>query len=492
MVVEKASLGESNEVVDTEFKEFLLSQPTTTYEVLVAVLDTGFATNGLYDNRIADSKMNFSSSGDSDSVLDDNGHGTKVSNLILSGTYDNVKVMPIKILNNEGQGTLLSMYLGIKHAIGQNVDIINISCSAIYADSELIDNVIAEAVAKGIIIVASAGNNNIDNSTSIPASNSNVFTIASINSKMQKSDFSNHGKVDFALLGEDVNVTGFDNQITKESGTSYSAAKFTAIVAHLLGNDDSLDKNAITEILKPHVLNSKLSAKYVGHGILSLEVLHEDELNEDIISEQNINDFPNWKELSDESFNSIIFEGNDLNNAIFLQRLTTEDLQTALNKSYTLRSEMVTEHADGSTTSQVYYKYLLGIDLSKVNKDWFDNTTGWDYLNINGQKVKMTVTLSTTDKSKSQTISWSYTWETANSYITGMSSHGATISSAWTHPTYGDSHYLPSYYETFSTKFTVNVPAGYYTSYVGNAGDISEQLFWYKHNRLGYLEQNRY
>ena len=110
--------------------------------VIVAVLDSGIdLSNPIFDNRILDSKLNLSTSGEKDSVQDDNGHGTAVSSIIVKNS--NAYIMPFKIANSNGKGTILNVYLAIKEAIENNVDIINLSLTT--TSSELLTQVIEDA-----------------------------------------------------------------------------------------------------------------------------------------------------------------------------------------------------------------------------------------------------------------------------------------------------------------------------------------------------------
>lgn len=167
----------------------------------IAVIDTG-ATN-------ADKMVSVLG----DDGKDNNGHGQKMIDIIK--TYaPNSKVLSIKAINNDGIGTVSSVYAAIKLAMDENVDIINLSISALATeDNFIIEEVIKEAQDKGITVVGAAGNNGIDASLTIPGKIDNAVIVGAANLA------SNTGKtVDY---------------IVNTSSSSYA----TAIVSGLLASD---------------------------------------------------------------------------------------------------------------------------------------------------------------------------------------------------------------------------------------------------------------
>ena len=136
------------------------------------------------------------------------------------------------MIDSAGKGTLLSLYQGIKYAIEQNVDVINISLSTASTHSELIEEAIKEATDKGIIVVVAAGNYGSNVKYYTPAKLDNVITVASVNEQLQHSDFSNYGDaIDYATIGENVYTESY-NGADNRNGTSYSAASVFFLSLH--------------------------------------------------------------------------------------------------------------------------------------------------------------------------------------------------------------------------------------------------------------------
>jgi subtilisin family serine protease len=97
--------------------------------------------------------------------LDDNMHGTHVAgiagaiggnNLGIAGAAWNVKLMPLKVFQSNGQGNASTIALGIQYASNNRATIINMSFGS-YAESITMRNALENAYATSVL-VASAGN----------------------------------------------------------------------------------------------------------------------------------------------------------------------------------------------------------------------------------------------------------------------------------------------------------------------------------------------
>lgn len=214
-----------------EAKKYILEHNITSEKVTVAVLDSGARfTAGLLENRVVDSGVNTSDSGDKKSAYDDNGHGTQVAGIIVNNTNENVEIVAYKVLNSNKQSTNLSVALGIQAAINDNVDVINLSLSGMKY-SELLYEAICEAYQRDIVVVCSAGNDNKNTENYYPAAFEETITVGSIDEKGNRSFFSNWGEnVDFVAPGHNISVT--TNKI--DYGTSFSAPFVTAAAAMVL------------------------------------------------------------------------------------------------------------------------------------------------------------------------------------------------------------------------------------------------------------------
>ncbi len=154
--------------------------------VVVAVLDTGVAyrSHGLHFRRSPDfAPSQFVSGYDfigHDSLpLDANGHGTHVAGTIAENTDNGIglvglayraKLMPVRVLNRNGEGLASVIAKGIRFAVAHGADVINMSFNfRCGLDTPGIDRELRRAYRKGVVAVASIGNRRSEKCISPPA-----------------------------------------------------------------------------------------------------------------------------------------------------------------------------------------------------------------------------------------------------------------------------------------------------------------------------------
>lgn len=142
--------------------------------------------------------------------IDDNGHGTHVAGLAAgthSGVAPEAQIMPIKVLNQNGEGDLGTIAAGVLYAIENGAHVINLSLGGessgqLTSDLKSMINVVSIAKENDVIIVAAAGNGGLDGIGDCnddrhiyPANiqSSNLITVAAVNSQNQLTSYSNYG-----------------------------------------------------------------------------------------------------------------------------------------------------------------------------------------------------------------------------------------------------------------------------------------------------------
>lgn len=237
---------------ETELKLYLDSL-SPSKEVKVAILDTGIDTSKF--NNIIDLGINLSSSGEENSIQDDNGHGTEIATII--GCNDYIKLVPIKTANSDGKATILSTYLGIQAAIENDVDIINISMNTYISESsKILNDIVNEASNKGISVVVSAGNSCVDVKNVTPSDIESAIVVSAIEDDNCFASYSNYGEtIDYCTYAS----------YNGKSGTSYAAANVTSILA------DALSKGCDSSILDGYAIDINEDGKdsYFGKGLIS-------------------------------------------------------------------------------------------------------------------------------------------------------------------------------------------------------------------------------
>lgn len=194
-------------------------------------------------------------------------HGSQIITCINSVcTINNIKILPLVVLNNKNKGNIRDIINAITYAETQGAQICNLSVGTAVYDDRL-QNCIKHSK---MLFVVAAGNFglNLDkkNNFWFPVSFNleNVISVASINKKNELCSFSNYGKktVDVAAPGEDLKYC-FNGKTQILSGTSFSAAYITGIAAVIYIVSDTklhsyeLKKYLLSTIVKSDKINVK-------------------------------------------------------------------------------------------------------------------------------------------------------------------------------------------------------------------------------------------
>ena len=242
--------------------------------VPVAILDTGASFNhpdlgGQYMSTGYDFVNN-----DSDPT-DDAGHGTMVSGIIgaianngvgIAGASWNSKILPVKVLGSTGSGSYDSIANGITYAADHGVKVINMSLGG-PKSSLTLKNAVDYAYNKGVVLVASAGNDN--RVVSYPAAYPNVIAVAAVDNNDVKSTYSNFGsQIAVTAPGNNLTSTYFNGEYTTGSGTSFSAPFVASLAEMILSVDPSLTPAKVREaiISGAQDLGPTGFDKYYGNG----------------------------------------------------------------------------------------------------------------------------------------------------------------------------------------------------------------------------------
>lgn len=229
-------------------------------EIKVAVLDTGVDYNHPdLKNRVL-TNLGYNFVDNTSDTMDDNGHGTHVSGIIaaeannkrgIAGIVGNldVKIIPVKVLDSNGEGDSDVIARGIKYAADEGADIINLSFGASEKSTD-IEDAIQYARAKGVFVVAAAGNDDVDCDNSSPAGDNGVFTVSAINRRDVKAPFSDYGNsVQVAAPGVNILSTVPGGKYEAWSGTSMAAPVVSGVAAMVKAEDPNLTPDQIASIL---------------------------------------------------------------------------------------------------------------------------------------------------------------------------------------------------------------------------------------------------
>jgi len=189
------------------------------------------------------------------------GHGTMVAGLIHLVAPD-AKIMPLRAFGADGSATISQIVQAIGYAVDHQVDVINMSFS-VKQESSALKAAIDYAVSKGIICVASAGNDNQANPQVWPAILSNVIGVAATDNSMIRASFSNYGSplVTLAAPGVGVITTYPKEHYAQVWGTSFSAPFVAGAVALLLDMNNRVSPTmAVTNLSHATAIGQQLGA----------------------------------------------------------------------------------------------------------------------------------------------------------------------------------------------------------------------------------------
>lgn len=207
--------------------------------VVVAVVDTGVdASHPDLSGRVLQGYDFVYGSPD---ALDVYGHGTHVAGIIaasgdngagVAGLAWNVRLLPVKVLDNNGNGNYSDLIAGIRYAADNGAAVINMSLGG-GARSQALQEAVDYARAKGCSVVAAAGNN-ASGSLSYPAACNGVISVGATDEMDRRASFSNWGNgLDLVAPGKSIYSDYPGGRYTSMSGTSMATPEVSGAFALL-------------------------------------------------------------------------------------------------------------------------------------------------------------------------------------------------------------------------------------------------------------------
>jgi subtilisin family serine protease len=219
--------------------------------VIVAVIDSGIdLKHPEFANSILDS---FDAFGSKEGP---HLHGTGVAGAIvaharLMGSAPAAKILAIRAFGmaaNGAESTSFVILKALDYAAAHGAQIVNMSFAG--PKDTLIERGVAAAAAKGMVMVAAAGNAGAKSPPLYPAANSNVIAISATDAQDKLFAASNRGSyVAVAAPGVDIFLPAPDGKYQMTSGTSFSAAYISGVAALLLERNPALKSEELRAIL---------------------------------------------------------------------------------------------------------------------------------------------------------------------------------------------------------------------------------------------------
>ena len=250
--------------------------------VVVAVLDTGvdrnhadlagniwtnageIANDGLDNdgNGYVDDVYGWNFANGNNNTLDGNRHGTHVAGTIAAanngfgatGVAYNSRIMPVKVLSDSGSGSYSGVAQGIRYAVDNGADVINMSLGGGSTDSA-VQSALQYASSRGVIVVMAAGNAGAAQ-PGYPASSATSWGLAvgAVDSSNQMASFSNRAGSNSSMRyvtapGVQVYSTLPNGGYGFLSGTSMAAPHVAGVVALMLSANPNLTDAQVRQII---------------------------------------------------------------------------------------------------------------------------------------------------------------------------------------------------------------------------------------------------
>lgn len=194
------------------------------------------------------------------------GHGTMTAGLIHL-VAPKAKILPVKAFSANGTGYLSNIVSALYYAAQNHANVANMSFD-LPTSSPALSDAINYASKSGMILVASAGNENTSARVYPAAFAGSVVGVASTTDYDTKSSFSNYGSADvwIAAPGENIISTYPGATYASSSGTSFSSPLTAGTVALLMSVKPGLNQSKASSALT----HARQLSSDLNHGRLDV------------------------------------------------------------------------------------------------------------------------------------------------------------------------------------------------------------------------------
>ncbi|MFJ4972305.1 type VII secretion-associated serine protease mycosin [Streptomyces sp. NPDC088755] len=276
--------------------------------VRVAVIDTGVDVKNPQLTRAVDAGSGINllpkdlkgedgrklERGKENGTTDTVGHGTKVAGIIaareakgtgFTGLAPDATIIPIQQNDADGNGTADTLATAIRHAVDKaKADVINISQDTANAvePTPALRQAVDHALAKEIVVVASAGNDGLGGNVkrTYPASYEGVLAVAASDRNNERAYFSQSGEfVGVAAPGVDMISTVPGGGHCADNGTSFSAPYVAGVAALIRAKHrDWTQEQIVAQIQQTAERSVAGHDRLVGWGVVDpVRALTEDD-----------------------------------------------------------------------------------------------------------------------------------------------------------------------------------------------------------------------
>lgn len=246
--------------------------------VTIAILDSGITSN--HEDLQANIVPGYDFVNNDSDPEDNLGHGTHVAGIAagiannetgIAGVASGSKIMPVKVLDDNGNGNYATIINGIKYAADHGADVINLSLGSAGTSSAM-QEAVNYAISRGANVVAAAGNSS--GPVMFPANCDGVIAVGAIDNSGNQAYYSNFGpELDVVAPGSNITSTFISNpsSYATMSGTSMASPVVSGVVALVRAVNPSLTPAAVTDIIQKSAqdLGEAGFDNYYGYGLVN-------------------------------------------------------------------------------------------------------------------------------------------------------------------------------------------------------------------------------
>ena len=198
-------------------------------------------------------------------------HGTHVAGISSARSNNSTGIASIgfsckliAIKATTSASAITNGYDGIVYAVAAGADVINMSWGGT-GSSTTAQNVITWASQQGVVLVAAAGNSNV-NTMFYPAAYTECIAVAATSSNDAKASFSNYGSwVDISAPGNNIYSTYYNNTYANNSGTSMASPLVAGLAGLMLSLNPGLTPADIRNCITSTAVNiNSQNPSYIG------------------------------------------------------------------------------------------------------------------------------------------------------------------------------------------------------------------------------------
>ncbi|WP_235548762.1 S8 family serine peptidase [Paenibacillus sp. Soil522] len=252
-------------------------------ELTIAIVDTGVDLDhpDLKDNLVPGANL-FSPG---EPPEDDNGHGTSVAGVIaaagnngigVSGILWKTKIMPIKALDQHGDGTEQELGEAILYAVRSGAKIVVLSVG-LHRYSPYMLDIVHYAESKNVLLVAAAGNDGVSlgekAAVKYPAAYPTVLAVGGVKANNTIDTRSNRGTELDLVAPWNVYTTALGGKYKAEEGTSMAAPQAAAAAALVWARYKNLLPHQVRALLRQTAkdIGAPGADSSSGYGVLQID-----------------------------------------------------------------------------------------------------------------------------------------------------------------------------------------------------------------------------